>query len=217
MAVPAQASDPRRVECLRRNLALPPRGGPFPPQIEMNFCSQTGVFAGVRPRISLGGILFSGSTTSEAPTSSTSDASSSSSSPSSSSSSSSSISNSNETTPAPPTPSPSTTSTTTPKPRPIKLEENDEKRLLDDLMLGYDRDVRPVKNASHPIVIQLGITLTQIFDMDEKNQVLTTNVWLDQEWVDELLHWDPNDYNGLETIRLPCERIWLPDIVLYNK
>ncbi|XP_076061263.1 neuronal acetylcholine receptor subunit alpha-10-like, partial [Oratosquilla oratoria] len=100
--------------------------------------------------------------------------------------------------------------------RELKLEANDEKRLLDFLMVGYDRDVRPVKNASHPIVIQLGITLTQIFDMDEKNQVLTTNVWLDQEWMDELLHWDPADYNGLETIRLPCERIWLPDIVLYN-
>ncbi|KAK3851244.1 hypothetical protein Pcinc_042090, partial [Petrolisthes cinctipes] len=51
---------------------------------------------------------------------------------------------------------------------------------------------------------------------DEKNQVLTTNVWLDQEWVDELLRWDKNDYNGLVTIRLPCEKIWLPDIVLYN-
>ncbi|XP_069172204.1 neuronal acetylcholine receptor subunit alpha-10-like isoform X2 [Procambarus clarkii] len=97
-----------------------------------------------------------------------------------------------------------------------KLEDNDEKRLLDALMRGYDRDVRPVRNASHPIVIQLGITLTQIFDMDEKNQVLTTNVWLDQEWVDELLKWDKNDYNGLETIRLPCQKIWLPDIVLYN-
>ena len=34
-------------------------------------------------------------------------------------------------------------------------------------------------------------TVAQIFDMDEKNQVLTTNVWLDQEWVDELLVWDP--------------------------
>ncbi|XP_042221624.1 neuronal acetylcholine receptor subunit alpha-10-like [Homarus americanus] len=100
--------------------------------------------------------------------------------------------------------------------RVIKLEENEEKRLLDALMVGYDRDVRPVRNASHPIVIQLGITLTQIFDMDEKNQVLTTNVWLDQEWVDELLRWDKNEYNGLETIRLPCEKIWLPDIVLYN-
>lgn len=42
---------------------------------------------------------------------------------------------------------------------------NDEKRLLDSLMTGYDRNVRPVRNASNPIVIQLGITLTQIFDM----------------------------------------------------
>ena len=47
----------------------------------------------------------------------------------------------------------------------IKLELNDEKRLLDSLMRGYDRDVRPVRNASHPIIIELGITLTQIFDM----------------------------------------------------
>ncbi|XP_018016609.2 neuronal acetylcholine receptor subunit alpha-5-like [Hyalella azteca] len=100
--------------------------------------------------------------------------------------------------------------------RKLKLTENDEKRLLDELMWGYDRNVRPVLNASHAVVIQLGITLTQIFDMDEKNQVLTTNVWLDQEWVDQLLSWDPADYNGLETVRLPCERIWLPDIVLYN-
>nr|API81616.1 nicotinic acetylcholine receptor alpha 16 [Cancer borealis] len=101
-------------------------------------------------------------------------------------------------------------------PKNLKLEMNDEKRLLDSLMTGYDRNVRPVRNASNPIIIQLGITLTQIFDMDEKNQVLTTNVWLDQEWVDELLRWDKNEYNGLETIRLPCEKIWLPDIVLYN-
>lgn len=50
-------------------------------------------------------------------------------------------------------------------PKIIKLEMNDEKRLLDSLMTGYDRNVRPVRNASHPIVIQLGITLTQIFDM----------------------------------------------------
>ena len=26
---------------------------------------------------------------------------------------------------------------------------------------------------------------------DEKNQVLTTNVWFDQEWHDELLKWNP--------------------------
>lgn len=62
----------------------------------------------------------------------------------------------------------------------VEGKENDEKRLLRYLMKGYERDVRPVRNASTPIVIQLSITLTQIFDMDEKNQVLTTIIWLDQ-------------------------------------
>ena len=44
-----------------------------------------------------------------------------------------------------------------------------------------------------------------------------TNVWLDQEWDDVFLQWDPADYGGLEVLRLPCHKIWRPDIVLYNK
>lgn len=52
--------------------------------------------------------------------------------------------------------------------------------------------------------------------MDEKNQVLTINVWLDQEWGDELLRWDPKRFGGIDSIRIPCDLIWLPDIVLYN-
>ncbi|XP_043217875.1 neuronal acetylcholine receptor subunit alpha-10-like [Amphibalanus amphitrite] len=91
-----------------------------------------------------------------------------------------------------------------------------EKRLMDFIVRDYDRDVRPVFNASDPVIIQLGITLTQIFDMDEKNQVLTTNVWLDQEWTDELLTWDPSQFGNMKELRVPCEKIWLPDIVLYN-
>lgn len=38
-----------------------------------------------------------------------------------------------------------------------------------------------------------------------------------QEWKDEKLTWDPADYNGLEVMRIPCRKIWLPDIVLYNR
>ncbi|KAH9370193.1 hypothetical protein HPB48_019372 [Haemaphysalis longicornis] len=40
-----------------------------------------------------------------------------------------------------------------------------EKRLVDWLMRDYDADVRPVKNSSEPVIIRLGITLTQIFDL----------------------------------------------------
>ena len=38
-----------------------------------------------------------------------------------------------------------------------------------------------------------------------------------KEWEDERLLWDPKDYNGLQILRIPCEKIWLPDIVLYNR
>ncbi|NP_001267772.1 acetylcholine receptor subunit alpha-type acr-16-like precursor [Aplysia californica] len=92
----------------------------------------------------------------------------------------------------------------------------DEQRLFRKLLLGYDKNTRPVFNASDPVTIFLGITLTQIFDLDEKNQVLTTNVWLDQEWHDQKLIWKPEDFNGLNKIRIPCRHIWKPDIVLYN-
>ncbi|KAL8568804.1 hypothetical protein ACOMHN_000087 [Nucella lapillus] len=89
-------------------------------------------------------------------------------------------------------------------------------RLLSTLLENYHMYSRPVFNASETVVIKFGLTLVQISDMDEVNQVLTINVWLEQEWQDERLVWDPRQYNGLKILRVPCEKIWLPDIVLYN-
>lgn len=47
----------------------------------------------------------------------------------------------------------------------VKTNQQDESRLLAYLMQGYDREVRPVNNASNAVSVYLGITLTQIFDM----------------------------------------------------
>ena len=33
---------------------------------------------------------------------------------------------------------------------------------------------------------------------------------------DPQLAWDKGDYGGLESIRLPPDFVWVPDIVLYN-
>lgn len=38
-----------------------------------------------------------------------------------------------------------------------------------------------------------------------------------KEWVDVKLKWNPDDYGGIASIRVPSETIWLPDIVLYEK
>ncbi|KAK3726255.1 hypothetical protein RRG08_008636 [Elysia crispata] len=64
--------------------------------------------------------------------------------------------------------------------------------------------------------MQRKVNIKLFFFQDEVNQVLTINVWLEQEWEDERLTWNPQDYNNLTTLRIPCEKLWLPDIVLYN-
>lgn len=38
-----------------------------------------------------------------------------------------------------------------------------------------------------------------------------------QEWNDYRLTWDPDEYDGIQKLRIPSHHIWLPDIVLYNK
>jgi len=31
------------------------------------------------------------------------------------------------------------------------------------------------------------------------------------------LEWNPDEYGGIQTIRVPSERVWTPDIFLYNR
>ncbi|CAH8589909.1 unnamed protein product [Schistosoma mattheei] len=92
----------------------------------------------------------------------------------------------------------------------------DEQRLLSKILNGYDTASRPIFNASKSVQVGFQFTLIQISQLDEVNQVLTLNVWIEQEWVDERLTWNPEDYNNLSRIRIPCQKLWLPDIVLYN-
>ncbi|XP_076873779.1 neuronal acetylcholine receptor subunit beta-3a isoform X1 [Brachyhypopomus gauderio] len=92
-----------------------------------------------------------------------------------------------------------------------------EDMLLRNLFHGYQKWVRPVFHANDTITVRFGLKISQLVDVDEKNQLMTTNVWLWQEWTDCKLRWNPEDYGGITSIRVPSENIWLPDIVLYEK
>ena len=47
--------------------------------------------------------------------------------------------------------------------------------------------------------------------------MMTTIVWVEQEWTDYKLKWDPDEYGGITKLHVPADDIWLPDLVLYNK
>ncbi|KAE8743093.1 hypothetical protein FOCC_FOCC011339 [Frankliniella occidentalis] len=94
---------------------------------------------------------------------------------------------------------------------------SDAKRLYDDLLSNYNRLIRPVGNNSDRLTVRMGLRLSQLIEVNLKNQIMTTNMWVEQEWNDYKLKWNPDDYGGVETLHVPSEHIWLPDIVLYNK
>ncbi|XP_014662720.1 PREDICTED: acetylcholine receptor subunit beta-like 1 [Priapulus caudatus] len=91
-----------------------------------------------------------------------------------------------------------------------------EDKLVMKLFNDYNRLIRPVRNQSEITYCDFGVALTQIINVDEKNQIIKTNIWLRHTWNDYQLAWDPTEYNGLKEIQIPSDKIWVPDIVLFN-
>uniref|UniRef100_H3BVW2 Cholinergic receptor, nicotinic, alpha 5 n=1 Tax=Tetraodon nigroviridis TaxID=99883 RepID=H3BVW2_TETNG len=91
-----------------------------------------------------------------------------------------------------------------------------EDKLLKYLFGNYQKWVRPVDHLNQTIRVKFGLAISQLVDVDEKNQRMTTNVWMKQEWTDMKLRWSPEEYVGITIIRVPSDRIWRPDVVLYD-
>ncbi|XP_030614123.1 neuronal acetylcholine receptor subunit beta-4 isoform X2 [Archocentrus centrarchus] len=86
-------------------------------------------------------------------------------------------------------------------------------------LLGKDRYnplIRPAVNRTERVTVKLQVSLAQLISVNEREQIMTTNVWLTQHWVDYRLSWDPEKYEGIVKLRIPSRHVWLPDIVLYN-
>ncbi|XP_078593508.1 neuronal acetylcholine receptor subunit alpha-9-like [Branchiostoma floridae x Branchiostoma japonicum] len=91
-------------------------------------------------------------------------------------------------------------------------------RLYEDLFQpsGYTPDVRPVRDVRTPTNVTVNLALAHIIDMDEKNQILTADVWLRLKWIDEFLRWNATEYGGIELITVKAVKIWRPDFFLYH-
>ncbi|XP_061113429.1 neuronal acetylcholine receptor subunit alpha-4b [Conger conger] len=97
-----------------------------------------------------------------------------------------------------------------------RIQAHAEDRLMKSLFARYNKLSRPVANISDVVLVRFGLSIAQLIDVDEKNQMMTTNVWVKQEWNDYKLRWNPEEYENVTSIRIPSELIWRPDIVLYN-
>ncbi|XP_022332769.2 acetylcholine receptor subunit beta-like 1 isoform X4 [Crassostrea virginica] len=98
------------------------------------------------------------------------------------------------------------------------LGSDDEVKLIKYLFddKNYNPLIRPVRNINESIEVQFNLALSQLISVDEKNQIMKTNVWLQMYWYDYQLTWNPEEYGGIKTIRINHSKAWRPDIVLFN-
>ncbi|TKR96992.1 hypothetical protein L596_010925 [Steinernema carpocapsae] len=100
----------------------------------------------------------------------------------------------------------------------IACSSRAEYELYRHLLSNYSSLVRPVHHARQQLRVDMRVFLQQIIGMDEKNQVIELNAWLRYIWTDYRLEWDPEKFDGIQSVRMNSDdhSIFKPDILLYN-
>ncbi|KAK9524548.1 hypothetical protein VZT92_016931 [Zoarces viviparus] len=91
-----------------------------------------------------------------------------------------------------------------------------ERRLHQKLFENYNMKVRPAPHWEDKVMVRVGMTLSQLVSLNEKNEEMTTNVFMNLAWIDYRLSWKPEDYDDIEVLRIPPNKVWRPDIYLIN-
>jgi len=86
----------------------------------------------------------------------------------------------------------------------------DRTRLMNDLFKVYNKRVNP-----DDIKLKFGATLLDFRVLETKN-ALESHIWFSQIWTDIRLQWLPEEYGGVEVLRITPSKIWTPDVTLYN-
>lgn len=87
---------------------------------------------------------------------------------------------------------------------------------MKDLFDGYNKDSRPVFDKSKAVDVELDVAYSQLVDLDGKDQIMSSKIWIRQIWKNPFLSWEPRNYNGIKVINVDPTAVWKPDLVLYN-
>jgi len=98
---------------------------------------------------------------------------------------------------------------------------NPVKRLITDLFGkpgkgDYDVDIRPVIRPDRNITVHLGSSLHEVEKISQDQGQMQYRVLLTMWWNDYALRWDPREYGGVDKMHLSVNRIWTPDVDMYN-
>uniref|UniRef100_A0A3B1JNU0 Acetylcholine receptor subunit beta n=1 Tax=Astyanax mexicanus TaxID=7994 RepID=A0A3B1JNU0_ASTMX len=88
-----------------------------------------------------------------------------------------------------------------------------ENQLMKKLFSSYNVKVRPAETPHSKVVVRVGMTLASFVSLVSRHTHTHTHI---DEWKDHRLAWDPKQHDGIDVMRIPAGKVWLPDIVLIN-
>lgn len=71
-------------------------------------------------------------------------------------------------------------------------------------------------NWKEPVLVKFRPIINQILEVSEVNQKIDIKMWFLHEWFDERLVWDPREYGNITVLHIPADKLWLPDVAIYN-
>ncbi|WAQ98329.1 ACH4-like protein [Mya arenaria] len=85
----------------------------------------------------------------------------------------------------------------------------------------YNKLIRPSGSTANgttvsKLTVKLGMRLSQLLDVSEKNQILTSNLWLRHEWVDHRLRWDPSSFGGINSTHIPSATVFHTGLIVWE-
>ncbi|XP_011495936.1 PREDICTED: neuronal acetylcholine receptor subunit beta-4-like [Ceratosolen solmsi marchali] len=83
------------------------------------------------------------------------------------------------------------------------------------LFCDYDADVRPENNKKKTTSIEITV-MPKIIEFNDATNILDVHCWTAMNWTDPYLTWNPDDFEGLNSLYISSNDVWVPDIIVHN-
>ena len=94
--------------------------------------------------------------------------------------------------------------------------ENEEKLLLQDIFKNYNKEIRPVRNQSESVQVNLTMAMRKLKEINTKHEHITIVGWISASWKDISLAWNASEHGNIDYIAADASKVWLPTFVLGN-
>ena len=92
----------------------------------------------------------------------------------------------------------------------------DVDQLYTDVLVNYNKYVRPVLNQVDIIQVNVSFDIVGIQEINEVEGTITMYFQFQYTWIDERISWRPDLYNNTYSLALPVDAVWKPELVLTN-